>query len=64
MGDGKMVIKGDVINLSKEEIEKIIDKECKERLDMSLKEFLNKRQHSELPKSIAVHDIDVLLKLV
>ena len=58
-----MVIKGDIVTLSKKGVEEFIDKECRRRLGMSTKEFVRKRKHGELPKSIAVHDIKILLKL-
>lgn len=57
-----MVKNGDVITLSKKEAEELIEKECRERLGMSLKEFRQKRKHRELPKSLAVYDIEALLR--
>lgn len=58
-----MVINGDVVSLSREEVKRLIDRECRKRLGISAKEFLQKREHGELPKSAAVHDIEILLKL-
>ena len=58
-----MVINGDVIILNEKEIEQLIDAECKKRLNMSGKEFLRKYQHGEIPKSSAVNDIEMLLKI-
>jgi hypothetical protein len=58
-----MVINGDVVILNKRDVEKLIDAESKKRLHMSGKEFLRKYQRGELPKTNAVHDIEMLLKL-
>jgi hypothetical protein len=58
-----MVIQGDIITLSKQEVKELIERECRKRLDMSVREFLNKRRKGTLPKSTAVHDIEMLLKL-
>jgi len=59
-----MVIDGDVIVLSKREAEKIIDKECQKRLGISLREFKEKKRNRELEPSLAVHDIEALLRFV
>ncbi len=58
-----MVIKDDMVTLSKREVEELIDRECRKRLDMTAREFLHKREQGKLPKSTAVHDILMLLKL-
>ena len=58
-----MVIDGDIITLNKKEVEELIDRECKKRLGISAKEFLQKRERGELSKSIATHDIEMLLEL-
>jgi hypothetical protein len=58
-----MVIQGDVISLSNKEVKELIDRECRKRLDMSGREFLERREKGKLPKSTAVHDIEILLKL-
>ncbi len=58
-----MVIDGDIITLSKKEARDLVEKECRKRLHMSVKEFVQKRERGELPKSTAVHDIEILLKL-
>jgi hypothetical protein len=57
-----MVIDGDVISLNKEEAEAIINKECQERLGINLVEFKEKRKIGELPRSLAVYDIEALLR--
>ena len=59
-----MVINGDVISLNKREIFKLIEKECQSRLHMTVKEFIQKQKEGQLPKSTAVDDIGMLLKLV
>jgi len=59
----KMIIHNDVIILNKKEIAKLIDTECKDRLGMSSREFMRKRKDGTLPRSLAVHDIEMLLKL-
>ena len=58
-----MVVHNDIITLSKKEIEELIDSECKKRLGMSAKEFLQKRKEGKLSRSTAVYDIEMLLKL-
>jgi hypothetical protein len=58
-----MVIDGDVITLNKKEVDEIIDLECKKRLGITLDEFLQRRKQDKLPKSTAVHEIEMLLKL-
>ena len=57
-----MVKNGDVITLSKKEAKELIEKECQERLGISLKEFRQKRKRYELPESVAVYDIEALLR--
>jgi hypothetical protein len=57
-----MAINSDVITLSKKDIEGIIDKECQRRLSMSLEEFKKQRKRGHLPESLAVHDIEALLR--
>lgn len=59
-----MVKQRDIITLNKKEIEELIDRECKKRLGMSTKVFLQKRKHGRLPNTTAVHDIEMLLRLV
>lgn len=58
-----MVINGDVVSLNKKEITKLIESECQKRLHMTTKEFIRKRKDGQLPKSVAVDDIEMLLKL-
>ncbi len=57
-----MVINGDVISLKKEEAIEIIDKECQKRLGMNLGTFEGQRKQGKLPESLAVQDIDALLR--
>jgi hypothetical protein len=58
-----MVTKDNIVTLDEKEVEELIDKECKKRLGITAKEFLQKRERGELTKSIATHDIELLLKL-
>jgi len=58
-----MVIKSDIVTLSRKEAKELIDRECRKRLGMSAIEFVQKSRHGELPQSSAVHDIKMLLKL-
>jgi hypothetical protein len=58
-----MVIDNDVISLNKAEVMKLINKECNDRLQMSITQFIKKQQNKELPRSTAVHDILMMLKL-
>lgn len=57
-----MVKNGDVIILSKKEALELVEKECRGRLGISLREFRQKSKHRELPRSVAVHDIEALLR--
>ena len=57
-----MVIDGDVISLNKKEAIEIINKECQKRLSMNLDTFKEKRKQGKLPNSLAVHDIEALLR--
>jgi hypothetical protein len=57
-----MVIQGDIITLTKKEAIEIIDKECQKRLGMNLEEFRERRKQGNLPKSLAVYDIEALLR--
>ena len=57
-----MVTNGDVITLSREDAEGIIDKECQRRLHISLEEFIERRKLGTLPDSLAVEDIEALLR--
>lgn len=57
-----MVIDGDVISLSKREALEIVEKECQKRLGISLETFKEKRKQRKLPKSLAVRDIEALLR--
>jgi hypothetical protein len=59
----KMVENGDIIILNNKEVKKLIDKECRSRLGMSRLDFVQQREQGRLPKSYAVHDIEMLLKL-
>ena len=60
-----MTTKTESCNLTKEEYEELIENECKARLGVTLKEFLLKRNNGGLPnKPLAVHDINLMLKLV
>lgn len=58
-----MVIQGDVITLSEEELKEIINLECKGRLGITLDEFLRKRGRGELSQSLATQEIEMLLNL-
>jgi hypothetical protein len=58
-----MVIKGDVITLNKEELDEIIDLECRKRLSLTLDEFLQRRKQGILQKSTATQEIEMLLKI-
>ena len=58
-----MITKGNMVTLNKEEINQLIDKECRKRLGISAREYLRKRKNGGLAKSIATHDIEILLKL-
>lgn len=58
-----MVVRDDIIILNKKEALALADKECRERLHMSTKEFVQRRAEGTLPKSIAVHDIEMMLRL-
>lgn len=62
-GGEEMIMKNDMVTLNKKEVAELIDNQCKKRLGMSAEEFLEKRKKNELTKSIAVHDIEMLLKL-
>jgi hypothetical protein len=60
-----MVTKTESCNLTKEEYEGLIENECRSRLGVTLKEFLLKRSNGGLPdKPLAIHDINLMLKLV
>ena len=63
LGGEQMVKDGDVITLNKEEVMALIDRECRKRLHMSAAEFLKKRDNGGMPRSIAVHDIEMMLRL-
>ncbi len=58
-----MVKNGDIITLNNKDFDKILDKECRKVLGMSGQEFLRKRNNGGLPKSTAIRDIEMLLKL-
>ena len=58
-----MVTNGDVITLNKQEVLALVDKECRKRLHISGKEFIRKRAKGELPNSLAVHDVEMMLRL-
>ena len=58
-----MVINGDVISLTKKEIIELINEECTKRLQMTITEFIEKQKAHKLPKTTAVHDIEMMLKL-
>ena len=58
-----MITKGNMVTLNKKEVNQLIDKECRKRLGMSAKEYLRKRENGGLAKSMATHDIEILLKL-
>lgn len=58
-----MVINGDVITLNKKEVEALIEKECRKRLNMSVSEFMEKRKSGKLPKSMAAYDIEMMLSI-
>ena len=57
-----MVIDGDVISLNRKEAVEIINKECQKRLSMNLDMFKEKRKQGKLPHSLAVHDVEALLR--
>jgi len=59
-----MVIDGDIITLSRGEAKELIEKECRERLNMSAAEFLWKYRRGELPDLPAIPEIKMLLRLV
>jgi len=59
----KMVTKGDIITLSTKEFDEIIGAECKNRLGITLKEFLQKRKRGELSDATATQEIEMLLKV-
>ncbi len=61
-----MIMKNDMVTLSHEEVEQLIEEECKRRLNMSTAEFLSRRRDGKLIQSAAstaIHDIEMLLKL-
>ena len=58
-----MRIEGNMVTLNKKEVTQLIDKECRKRLGMSAKEYLQKRGNGGLAKSMATHDIEILLNL-
>ena len=58
-----MVTHGDIITLSKKDAAVIVEKECQKRLHISTKEFLKRRRLGQLPRSEAVSDIEMMLKL-
>ena len=58
-----MVTKGDIIILNEKEFDKIISIECKNRLGVTLKEFVQKRKQGELSDSAATQEIEMLLKV-
>lgn len=58
-----MITQGNMVTLNKKEVDQLINRECRKRLGISAKEFLRKRENGGLPKSTAVHDIEILLKL-
>ena len=58
-----MVIQGDVISLNKKEVLRLASKQCNKRLHMTIGEFNKKRKAKELPDSMAVHDIEMILRL-
>jgi hypothetical protein len=59
-----MTKKGDIITLSDKDFDRIFDIECKKVLGISGKEYLERRNNGGLPKSTAIHDVEMLLKLV
>jgi len=58
-----MVTKDDVISLNKKEVLELANKECSKRLQISINEFINRQKTNQLPKTTAVHDIEMILKL-
>lgn len=60
-----MIRQGDIITLDKEDFEGLLDRECKQRLGMTGKEYLKKRKNGGLLnlKPTAVRDIEMLLRL-
>jgi hypothetical protein len=58
-----MVKKGDVIVLTNREVKSLINRECKSRLGISRTDFMQQHEQGTLPKSAAVRDIEMLLKL-
>lgn len=59
-----MVIDGDIVTLNRYEAKELIERECQERLGMSAAEFVHKLRRGQLPSSMAVSDIEMLLRLV
>lgn len=60
-----MVTQIESCELNREEYEELIENECKARLGVSTQEFLLKRHNGGLPnKPLAIHDIELMLKLV
>jgi hypothetical protein len=58
-----MIEKGDIIILSKKEVQTLIDNECQHRLGISRKDFIQQRKNGTLLKSGAVKDIEMLFEL-
>ena len=59
-----MIMENDIVTLNKKELEEVIDIECRKRLGISTKEFMQKYNHGKLSTdSTAVHDMEMLLKV-
>jgi hypothetical protein len=58
-----MIRHGDIVELNQKELHEIVDLECKKRLGMTRREFLQRRDKGTLPQSQATQEIGMLLKL-
>jgi hypothetical protein len=58
-----MVVNGDVISLNKTEVLKLVEGECKKRLNITAAQFIRLQENKQLPNNLAVHDIEMMLRL-
>lgn len=56
-----MIERDDVVFLSKEEFDEVVEIECQKRLGMSTSDFIGGRRNGESSDSTAIHDIETLL---
>ena len=56
--------KSDIVILNKEEAEKLLDTECQSRLGISYREFISNGRDAKLSNPGAVHDIQMLQKII